>query len=94
MAKTYKEKFNKKHGQPLQTTNSVAKIARLSGISSAQANKIVKKGMGAYRSNPSSVRPPVKSAKQWGLARLYASVSKGSKSSKVDAKELGKKKKT
>lgn len=92
MAKTYREKFNKKHGQPLQTSNSVAKIARLSGISTAQANKIVKKGMGAYRSNPSSVRPQVKSARQWGVARLYSAVM-GGKAAKVDAKELGKKKK-
>jgi len=92
MAKTYKEKFNKKHGQPLQTSNSVAKIARLSGISTGQANKIVKKGMGAYNTNPQSVRPQVKSARQWGIARLYSAVM-GGKAAKVDAKELGKKKK-
>lgn len=92
MAKTYKEKFNKKHGQPLQTSNSVAKIARLSGISTAKANQIVKKGMGAYKTNPQSVRPQVKSARQWGIARLYSAVM-GGKAAKVDAKELGKKKK-
>ncbi len=92
MAKTYREKFNKKHGQPLQTSNSVAKIARLSGISTAKANQIVKKGMGAYRTNPQSVRPQVKSARQWGIARLYSAVM-GGKAAKVDAKELGKKKK-
>lgn len=92
MAKTYKEKFNKKHGQPLQTSNSVAKIARLSGISTAKANLIVKKGMGAYKTNPQSVRPQVKSARQWGIARLYSAVM-GGKAAKVDAKELGKKKK-
>jgi len=92
MAKTYKEKFNKKHGQPLQTSNSVAKIARLSGISTAKANQIVKKGMGTYRTNPQSVRPQVKSARQWGIARLYSAVM-GGKAAKVDAKELGKKKK-
>jgi len=90
MAKTWKEKFNKKHGQPLQTSNSVAKIARLSGTSTAKANQIVKKGMGAYRTNPGSVRPQVKSAKQWGIARLYSAVG-GGKAAKVDAKELGKK---
>ena len=92
MAKTWKEKFNKKHGQPLQTSNSIAKIARLSGISLAQAKKIVDKGKGAYKSNPGSVRPQVKSATQWGIARLYSAVG-GGKAAKVDAKELGKKKK-
>jgi len=92
MAKTWKQKFNAKHGQPLDTTNSVAKIARLSGISTEQANKIVKKGMGAYKTNPGSVRPQVKSAKQWGISRLYSAVG-GGKAAKVDAKELGKKNK-
>lgn len=91
MTKTYKEKFNKKHGQPLDTSNSVAKIAKLSGISTASANKIVKKGMGAFKTNPKSVRPNVKSAKQWGIARLYSAVG-GGKAAKVDKKELGKKK--
>lgn len=86
---TYKQKFNKKHGQPLDATNSVAKIARLSGISTSKANQIVKKGMGAYNTNPQSVRPQVKSARQWGIARLYSAVM-GGKAAKVDAKELGK----
>ena len=92
MVKTYKNKFNEKHGQPKDESNSVAKIARLSGISTYQANKIVEKGMGAYKSNPKSVRPNVKSARQWGIARLYSAVM-GGKAAKVDAKELGKKKK-
>jgi len=80
---TYKEKFNKKHGQPLNTSNSIAKIARLSGISYANARKIVDKGKGAYKSNPSSVRPQVKSATQWGIARLYSAVG-GGKAAKID----------
>jgi len=85
---TFKQKFNKKHGQPLNTSNSISKIARLSKISLKSAKKIVDKGKGAYYSNPQSVRPNVKSATQWSISRLYASVSRGSKSSKVDAKEL------
>ena len=85
---TFKEKFNKKHGQPLTTSNSISKIARLSKISLKSANKIIEKGKGAYYSNPQSVRPNVKSATQWSVSRLYASVSPGSKSSKVDATEL------
>ncbi len=80
---TYKERFNKKHGQPLNTTNSIAKIARLSGISYANARKIVQKGKGAFKSNPSSVRPQVKSATQWGIARLYSAVG-GGKAAKID----------
>jgi len=89
MALTWKQKFNKKHGQPLDTANSISKIARLSGISVARAKAIVKKGEGAFRSNPSSVRPQVKSATAWGIARLYSAIG-GGKAAKVDAKELGK----
>ena len=48
--------------------------------------------MGAFKSNPKSVRPNVNSARQWGIARLYSAVM-GGKAAKVDAKELGKKKK-
>ena len=88
MALTWKQKFNKKHGQPLDTANSIAKIARLSGISAARAKAIVRKGEGAFRSNPSSVRPNMTS-KQWGIARLYSAIG-GGKAAKVDAKELGK----
>ena len=80
---TYKEKFNAKHKQPKGTSNSVAKIARLSGISTANARKIVKKGEGAFKSNPQSVRPQVKSATQWGIARLYSAVM-GGKAKKID----------
>jgi len=90
MAKTWKEKFNKKHGQPLQTSNSIAKIARLSGITTAKANQIVKKGIGAY--NTARPSRPNMTPKQWGIARLYSAVG-GGKAAKVDAKELGKKKK-
>lgn len=80
---TYKQRFNKKHKQPLNTPNSIAKIARLSGIKVANARKIVQKGRGAFRTNPSSVRPQVKSATQWGLARLYSAVG-GGKAAKID----------
>ncbi len=82
--RTFKEKFNAKHGQPLDTSNSISKIARLSGISYKNAKKIFEKGEGAYFTNPESVRKFVKSPQQWGFSRLYASVSPGSKSSKID----------
>ncbi len=84
---TYKQKFNKKHGQPLNESNSVAKIARLSGISKKEADSIVEKGKAAFYNNPKSVRPQVKSATQWGIARLYSAVM-GGKAAKVDKNEL------
>jgi len=82
--KTFKQKFNEKHNQPKDTSNSIKKIAKLSKIKYSNALKIVKKGEGAYFSNPTSVRKSVSSPRQWGISRLYASVSKGSKSSKID----------
>lgn len=93
MALTYKQKFNKKHGQPLNQSNSITKIAKLSGISYRNAKQIFERGEGAYYSNPSSVRKFVKSPQQWAYARLYASVTPGSKSAKVDEKYLKKMKK-
>ena len=83
MPLTYKQRFNRKHGQPINTSNSIKKIARLSGIKYTNALTIVKKGEGAYFSNPSSVRSHIKSPREWGIARLYSAVM-GGKSSKID----------
>jgi len=83
MALTFKQKFNKKHGFPKDKSNSIKKIAELSNIKYKNALKIVEKGRGAFYSNPQSVRPGM-TATSWAMARLYASVSKGSKSSKID----------
>lgn len=47
--------------------------------------KIYNKGIGAYKTNPSSVRPNVKSKEQWAQARVYSAVM-GGKASKVDKK--------
>ena len=84
MGLTFKQKFNKKHGQPLNKSNSIKDIAKKSKIKYKNALKIVEKGKGAYKSNPQSVRPQVKSATAWGISRLYASVSKGSASARID----------
>ncbi len=83
MTKTYKQQFNSKYKQPINQSNSIKKIASLSGIKYSNALKIVQKGKGAYRTNPQSVRPHVKSATQWGIARLYSAVM-GGKASKID----------
>jgi len=83
MVLTYKQRFNRKHGFPKDASNSIRKIARLSGITYRNALKIVDKGKGAYYSNPKSVRPQVKSAQQWGVARLYSAVM-GGKAAKID----------
>tara|TARA_R110000772_G_scaffold66183_1_gene147545 strand:- start:707 stop:991 length:285 start_codon:yes stop_codon:yes gene_type:complete len=83
-ALTFKQRFNRKHGQPLNKANSIKDIAKKSKIKYKNALKIVDKGRGAFKSSPSSVRPHIKSATAWGVSRLYASVSPGSKSGKID----------
>ena len=89
MGLTYKHKFNKKYGFQKDVSHSIKEISKLSGIKYTNALKIVKKGEGAYFSNPQSVRPMVKSETQWGIARLYSAVM-GGKASAVD-KDLLKK---
>ncbi len=87
---TYKEKFNKKHKQPLNKSNSLKEISLLSGYELKGIKKIVEKGEGAFYSNPQSVRPQVKSARQWGVSRLYSAVM-GGKAAKIDKDLLIKK---
>lgn len=80
---TYKQKFNKKYGFKRDAPHSVAEISRLTGYKLSGLRKIVDKGRGAFKSNPGSVRPQVKSATQWGIARLYSAVM-GGKAAKID----------
>ena len=83
MPLTYKQKFNKKYGFSKEEPHSIKEIAKLSGIKYNNALKIVEKGEGAYFNNPSSVRPHITSARQWGIARLYSAVMGGA-AAKVD----------
>lgn len=80
---TYKQKFNKKYGFKKDEPHSVAEISRLTGYKLSGLRKIVDKGRGAFKTNPGSVRPQVKSATQWGIARLYSAVM-GGKAAKID----------
>lgn len=90
MVVTYKNKFNKKYGFDKDASHSLAEIAKLTGYKLSGLKTIFSKGQGAYYSNPSSVRPNVKSAEQWGTARLYSAVM-GGKAAVVDATHLIKK---
>lgn len=88
---TYKQKFNKKHKQPLNKSNSLKEISELSGYELKGLKGIYNKGIGAYKTNPQSVRPQVKSAEQWAYGRIYSAVM-GGKSAKIDKDLLIKKK--
>jgi hypothetical protein len=76
MTLTYKKQFNKKFKQPLDKANGKDDITRLTGIPKSVLDKVYDRGMMAYKNNPSSVRPSVKSPQQWSVARIYAFVMK------------------
>ena len=88
---SYKQKFNKKYKQPLNQSNSLTQISKLTGYKRSGLQTIYNKGIGAYKTNPGSVRPNVKSKEQWAMARVYASVNKSSKAYKLDKIHLKKK---
>lgn len=89
MAVTYKQKFNKKYGYKINESHSLKEISDITGYSYSGLQKIFNKGIGAYKTNPGSVRPSVKSPEQWAYGRVYSAVM-GGKASKVDQKELRK----
>ena len=84
---TWKNKYNKKYGYPKNESHSLKEISKDTGVSMKGIRQIYNKGIGAYKTNPSSVRPNVTSKEQWAYARVYSSVM-GGKASKVDDKEL------
>jgi hypothetical protein len=84
---SYKDKYNRKYKYKKNTSHSLEEIAKDTGVSLKGIQQIYNKGIGAYKTNPSSVRPNVKSKEQWAMARVYSSVM-GGKASKVDANEL------
>jgi len=87
---TYKEKFNKKYGLPKDKSNSLSEISRLTGYKLSGLKTIQEKGEGAFFSNKKSVRPQVKNATQWGIARVYSAVM-GGKAQAIDKSHLIKK---
>lgn len=88
MVQTYKMKFNRKYNQPLNKSNSILEISRLTGYEKKGLQTIFNKGVGAFKTNPQSVRPHIKSADAWGYSRLYASVNPSSKAYKIDKVHL------
>jgi len=91
MVQTYKQKFNKKYGNPINKPNSLKEISDKTGYKLSGIKTIFQKGKGAYKTNPQSVRPNIKSPEQWAYSRVYASVDKNSKSHKIDKSHLKKK---
>jgi hypothetical protein len=84
---TWKHKYNKKYGYKKNESHSLKEISKDTGVSMKGLQQIYDKGIGAYKTNPSSVRPNVKSKEQWAMARVYSAVM-GGKAADVDKKEL------
>jgi len=89
MVMTYKQKFNKKYNQPLDKSNSLSDISRLTGYKKSGLQTIYNKGVGAFKTAGPS-RPNM-TKESWAQARVYASVNKSSKAYKIDKIHLKKK---
>jgi hypothetical protein len=84
---SYKNKYNAKYGYSESESHSLEQISKDTGVSMKGLQQIYNKGIGAYKTNPTSVRPNVKSKEQWAMARVYSAVM-GGKASKIDSNEL------
>ena len=87
--KTNRERFLAKHGLAKDESLSLHEIASYAGMPVGALRKVYAKGLGAYHTNPESVRlkgsftkdpsAPLSrklSPQQWGMARVYAFVMK------------------
>lgn len=86
---TFKEKFNLKYGFDKDTSHSLPEIAKLTGYRLSGLRTIFNKGVGAYFSNPESVRPHIRSPEEWAYARVYSAVM-GGDAARIDKKHLQK----
>jgi hypothetical protein len=91
MKKTYKQLYNEKYNFKKDKSHSLKDISKTTGYKLSGLQTIYNKGIGAYKTNPSSVRPSVKSPEQWAMSRIYAAVNPKSKAFKVDKVHLKKK---
>lgn len=89
---TNRTAFLRRHGLPADTSLSLHEIASYAGMPVGALRKVYQKGLGAYHTNPESVRmkgsfkkdpsAPLSqklSAQQWAMARVYAFVMRTKK---------------
>jgi hypothetical protein len=68
--------FKKRHEVDPKEGLSLTQIAKLSGMPRAALQEVFNRGVGAFKTNPASVRPQVKSPEQWAFGRVYSFVMK------------------
>ncbi len=86
---TNKQQWNKRHGFGKDESHTKGEISRVSKIPTSVLDKVYDRGIGAYKTNPESVRvkgtykknpnaPLSKklSKEQWAMARVYSFVNK------------------
>ena len=73
---TNKEEYNKRHKFKKDEPHSKKEISKISSIPMKVLDEVYDKGIGAYKTNPQSVRPQVKSKEQWAMARVYSFANK------------------
>lgn len=71
---TNSEAFKRKHGIDINASLSLGRIANLAHMPVKALKEVYHKGLGAYNTNPQSVRPNVSSAQQWAMGRVYSFV--------------------
>jgi len=86
---TYKDLFNIKYNFKKGTSHSIQDISKITGYKLSGLKIIFNKGIGAYKTNPLSVRSSVKSPEQWAYGRLYSAVM-GGKTVVIDKTHLKK----
>jgi hypothetical protein len=87
MAFTYKQKFNKKYGFESDQPHSLDDISKITGYKKSGLETIFDKGVGAFKTNPQSVRKGIRSPEQWAQARVYSAVT-GGKAAAIDKSHL------
>jgi hypothetical protein len=99
MVLTNRQQFLKKNGLPLDSSLSIATIAKLANVPVAALEEVRNRGVGAYKTNLPSVRlrdfskdpnPAIGasdrlSKEQWAIARVYSFVNRGKTFKTADA---------
>ena len=68
--------FKQKHGISPDESLSLTQIAKLSKMPRGALVEVFNKGVGAFHTNRSSVRPTVHTPEQWAYGRVYSFVMK------------------
>ena len=85
---TNRQKYNKRYKFKANESHSLADIAKTTGIKKSVLQKVYNRGVGAWKTNPASVRlksgkkgPGPRSAKmgkeQWAMGRVYSFIMGG-----------------